>query len=46
VLNVVMWEEKHGTVTVELDVPRVPGEVAQGASRAGDTPPAHAGART
>jgi membrane protein len=46
VLNVVLWEESHGTVTVELDVPRVPGEVPAGATRAGDTPPTPAGARS
>ena len=27
VVNVVRWEEDHGTVTVEIELPRVPGEV-------------------
>lgn len=39
VLNVVRWEQAHGTVTVDLDVPRVPGEVAMEATRAGDVKP-------
>jgi membrane protein len=39
VLNVVMWEDRHGTVTVDIEMPRVPGEVTLGATRAGDTPP-------
>ena len=34
--NVVMWEEAHGTVTVELPVPKVPGEVPVQATRAGE----------
>lgn len=38
VLNVVLWEEHHGTVTVDLDVPRVPGETVVEATRSGDTP--------
>jgi len=36
VLNVVRWEEGHGTVTVELPVPKIPGEVPVEASRAGE----------
>lgn len=36
VLNVVRWEEDHGTVTVELEVPNLPGEVPVTASRAGE----------
>jgi len=40
VLNVVRWEEDHGTKTVELEVPKVPGEVAVEATRAGETRPA------
>jgi len=34
--NVVVWEEDHGTVTVELPVPKVPGEVPVQATRAGE----------
>ncbi len=36
VVNVVRWEEDHGTVTVDLPVPRVPGEVPTEATRAGE----------
>lgn len=36
VTNVVLWEDRHGTVTVELPVPRVPGEVPVQATRAGE----------
>ena len=39
VLNVVRWEEEHGTKTVELEVPKVAGEVAVEATRAGETRP-------
>jgi membrane protein len=39
VLNVVRWEEDHGTSTVELQVPKVPGQVAVEATRAGETRP-------
>ena len=39
VVNVVRWEEDHGTVTVELETPRLPGEVPAGATRAGETTP-------
>ena len=35
VLNVVLFERQRGTVTVELEVPHIPGEVALGANRAG-----------
>ena len=35
-LNVVRWEEDHGTVTAEIEVPRVPGDVPVSASRAGE----------
>ena len=35
-LNVVRWEEDHGTVTVEIELPRVPGEVPTGATRSGE----------
>jgi membrane protein len=37
VTNVVLWEESHGTVTVDLPVPKVPGEVPVEATRSGDT---------
>ncbi|HEV3401068.1 MAG TPA: YhjD/YihY/BrkB family envelope integrity protein [Acidimicrobiales bacterium] len=36
VVNVVVWEDRHGTVTVDMEVPRVPGEVPVEATRAGD----------
>lgn len=36
VVNVVRWEDRHGTVTVDVEVPRVPGEVPVEATRAGD----------
>ncbi len=36
VLNVVRWEEDHGTVTAEVQLPRIPGEVPVEATRAGD----------
>lgn len=39
VFNVVRWEEDHGTVTIDIEVPRVPGEVAVEATRAGETKP-------
>ena len=35
-LNVVRWEEDHGTVTAEIELPRVPGDVPVAASRSGD----------
>jgi membrane protein len=38
-LNVVRWEEDHGTVTLELQAPRMPGKVPVEASRAGDVLP-------
>jgi membrane protein len=37
VLNVVLWEREHGTATVELEVPRQPGQEPGGATRAGET---------
>jgi len=40
VLNVVRWEEDHGTVTVEIELPDVPGEVPVMANRAGEAQPA------
>jgi len=36
VLNVVRWEHHHGTTTIDLDVPAVPGDVASEATRAGE----------
>lgn len=36
VVNVVAWEDTHGTVTVDLAVPKVPGDVPVEATRAGD----------
>jgi membrane protein len=36
VVNVVRWEETHGTVTVDLQLPKVPGEVPVEATRAGE----------
>ena len=39
VLNVVRWEEDHGTVTAEVQVPRLPGQVPVEATRAGDALP-------
>jgi membrane protein len=36
VLDVVRWEEDHGTVTVEMEAPRVDGIVAVEATRAGE----------
>jgi membrane protein len=39
VVNVVVWEDRHGTVTVDVEVPRVPGEVPLEATRAGDAVP-------
>jgi membrane protein len=38
-LNVVRWEEDHGTVTVELQAPRIPGTSPVEATRAGDVLP-------
>jgi membrane protein len=39
VVNVVRWEEDHGTVTVDLSVPKLPGEVATEGTRAGEIRP-------
>jgi membrane protein len=39
VVTVVRWEEDHGTVTAEIELPRVPGEVPIKATRAGDAVP-------
>lgn len=35
ILNVVRWEEKNGTVTAEIELPNVPGNVPTEADRAG-----------
>ena len=43
-LNVVRWEEDHGTVTVEISLPRHPDEVAVEATRAGEAKVAPAAA--
>ncbi len=43
VVNVVRWEDQHGTVTLEMEVPRVDPETTQqpvGVTRAGETTPA------
>ena len=40
VTNVVVWETQHGTVTVELPVPRLPGDVPVEATRSGEVMPA------
>jgi membrane protein len=39
VLNVVRWEEDHGTVTIDIEVPRVPGSVPLESDRAGAIDP-------
>ena len=39
-LNVVRWEEDHGTVTAEIELPNVPGQVPLSANRSGDALPA------
>lgn len=40
VLNVVRWEEDHGTVTAEIELPRIPNAVPVMATRAGEEQPA------
>ena len=44
VVNVIRWEEDHGTVTLEMEVPRVHPETTQqvDVTRAGETTPANA----
>jgi membrane protein len=37
VVNVIRWEEDHGTVTVEIEVPRMPGPAPAGVNRAGES---------
>jgi membrane protein len=46
VTNVVRWEEDHGTVTLEMEVPRVHGETTEAVdvTRAGETRPQAAAA--
>ncbi|MDQ1404261.1 MAG: rane protein [Actinomycetota bacterium] len=39
VLNVVRWEEDHGTVTVEIELPNLPDQVPVAATRAGEAEP-------
>ena len=39
VVNVVLWEGRHGTVTAEIEVPRVPGEEPVAVTRSGEAQP-------
>lgn len=39
VVNVVRWEEDHGTVTAQIELPNVPGEVSVRATRSGEAIP-------
>ena len=39
VVNVVAWEQGHGTVEASLELPKVPGEPVAGATRAGEAVP-------
>jgi membrane protein len=39
VVNVIRWEEENGTVTVEIETPKVPGQVSVEATRAGEVRP-------
>jgi membrane protein len=39
VVNVVRWEEDHGTVTAEIELPRLPGQVPVAATRSGEAAP-------
>jgi hypothetical protein len=36
VVDVVHWEDEHGTVTVEIDVPKTPDAVPTEANRSGE----------
>jgi len=36
----VLWERRHGTETVEVEVPRIPGRDAEEGTRSGKTEPA------
>jgi membrane protein len=40
VLNVVLWERRHGTVTIEVEVPSLPGRDPETGTRSGDAVPA------
>jgi membrane protein len=40
VVNVVRWEAHHGTITAEIEMPRLPGVVVAHANRAGEAVPA------
>jgi membrane protein len=40
VLNVVLWERRHGTVTIEVQVPDLPGRQPDTGTRSGDALPA------
>lgn len=42
VVNVVRWEEDHGTVTAEIELPKLPGEVPVATTRAGEAQAASA----
>src|SRR5260221_11764251 len=42
VVNVVRWEEDHGTVKTEIEMPRIPGVVAAHATRSAEGIPAPA----
>ncbi|HUQ63053.1 MAG TPA: YihY/virulence factor BrkB family protein [Acidimicrobiales bacterium] len=42
VLNVVLWEDKHGTVAVEVEMPNLPGTDQDSANRSGNAVPAEA----
>ncbi len=39
ILNVILWEDDHGTVTVDIEIPKVPGEVPVDADRSGAVEP-------
>lgn len=39
ILNVVLWEGEHGTVTVDVETPRIPGEVPLEGTRTGAVEP-------
>lgn len=40
VFNVILWEDRHGTVEVEVEMPRLPGSDQDGANRSGNAIPA------
>ena len=42
-VNVVRWEGRHGTVTAEIELPRVPGEAPVAVTRSGEAQPAATG---